>query len=263
MSTQQTLSGQDDHFRSIVKDAYDTRDENDTDDTTLEIVAWRVDKDRYIPPSEGREGVENPIKTVSGNLRYGKILDTALEDVGAGTLAERTALKSYADDRGGRAASTIRGYRQNRDRLAPKTEGGLPSSHPVKRVLRRYARSQELGHFVDDTSGDEGVAVPPRAGRHISGEIDLSAMKAAYRLARSIASQEGFGFAPQEGEPVAVEDNELIDPDEVRAADRPLGDTKAMCMLTKPSGSVYEYHIYLDDKTLEPAEGTTIPPGGW
>ena len=188
-----------------------------------------------------------------GTLKYAKILDIALADAGAEEISRRTGLKSYADDRGGRAESTIRGYRQNAGRMKPKDQGGLPSSHPVKRVLRRYARSNDLGHFQDDesTEYDPDDAEP----------IDMGKLKAAFKLARSIASQNGFVFAGRDAPPEAEEDNERIDYDEIRRHDRPLGDTTAACLLEKPSGEIYEYEIDLDQGEL--VSGGAKPPGGF
>lgn len=255
--SQSTLGGRTEKWwRSIVKDAYSTRDGGG--DTRLEVAVWQIDKDTYIPPDEGREGVEDPIKTVSGNLRYDKILGDAIDELGSPELSRRTGLKSYRDEQGGRAASTIRGYQQNDEWWRPKDEGGYRSSHPIKRVLRRYARSQDKGHFEEDASGDERVALPPRSGKWIDGQIDMEALHSAFRLARSIASQNGFVFAPQSGDGEAVEDNERIDRDEVRPVDRPLGDTKGAVLLTKPSGSVYEYEVDFDKQTLIPVEGMMI-----
>lgn len=254
MSVQQRLTGffEETAYRSIVKDAYTTRDDDDLGDTELEVAAWIVMK------TEG----DLVLKDDQGRLMYDRILDLALGEtdapgastVSATELAERTELKSYRDDRGGRAASTIRGYTRHPDRLAPKSDGGLPSSHPIKRVLRRWARSQELGHFDDEDRPVDEDAAP----------ISLEKLMAAYRLARSIASQEGFVFAPQSGDPVAVEDNERIDDDEIRPADRPLGETKAAVLLTKPTGSVYEYRVDLDDRELVRVDDAPqLPPGGY
>ena len=242
MSVQTQLTGDSikTPYRSIVKDAYDTRDERTGKSTTLEIVAWKV--------AEHTQELE--IKDPdSGQLRYNDILDAALNEMPATEIAERTKLKSYADSRGGRSASTVRGYRQNADRLA-----GLPSSHPVKRVLRRWARSQEIGHFAPAEAVEADDAEPR--------PIDMGALMNAYRLARSIASQNGFVFVDRSGEPVAIEDNERIDYDEIGRHDRPIGDTKAACLLTKPSGQIYEYRIDLDMGTLE-AVNDGLPPEGY
>jgi len=252
--SQTTLSGTTTPYRTIVKDAYTTRDAGDSTDTRLEIVAWRVET------VADEDDDEEPIKDEQGHLRYDRILNDALDELGADELARRTGLKSYADSRGGRAASTIRSYRSKSERLAPADEGGLKSSHPAKRVLRRYARSRGMGHYRDDKSQQEGPG--PSEPDADAAPIDLSGMKGAYRLARSIASQAGFTFAPQSGDPVAVEDNERIDHDEIRRHDRPLGETKAAVMLTKPSGQTYEYSIDLDAKDLDSLDGA-IPPGGW
>lgn len=251
MSVQRTLTELTEPrvYRSIVKDGYTTRDEGDSSDTRLEIAAWVVMEEGDEPEEE--------IKKDDGTLDYARILEIALADAGAAELSRRTGLKSYRDDRGGRAESTIRGYKQNAGRLAPKDEGGLSSSHPIKRVLRRYARSNDLGHFRDDrsTDADEGIVLGE------ASPIDMGKLFGAYRLARSIASQNGFVFAPQSGEPEAVEDNERIDRDEIRRHDRPLGETHAACLLEKPDGSIYEYAIDLDSGTL--VSGGESPPGGF
>jgi len=238
-------------YRTIVKDAYSTRSDRTDGETRLEIVAWRVET---VADDED----EGTIKDESGSLRYNRILDVALADAGADEIARRTSLKTYADEQGGRAASTIRGYRRNASRLRQKSEGGLPSGHPVKRVLRRYARSNDLGHFEDDKATDDGRGPsPPVEGAE---PIETEAMFRAYKLARSIASQAGFVFAPQSGDPVAVEDNERLDPDEIRSDDRPLGDTKAAAFVEKPDGSTYEYQIDLDAKDLDALDDA--PPAG-
>jgi len=228
-------------YRSIVKDGYTTRDTNDTNDTDLEIIVWKVKQHKG----------DLVLKDENGNLRYDRIIDLALDDIGSKDIARRTRLKSYRDDQGGRAASTIRGYRSRPDLMRPKPLGGLPSSHPVKRVLRRWARSQNLGHFGGEDPPDD------------ANPIDMTRLKAAYRLARSIASQEGFGFVPRDGDPVAVEDNERIDTDEIRTEDRPVDDTHGAVLLTKPSGQKYEYRVDFDMKELERHEGSDLPPHGW
>jgi len=229
-------------YRSIVKDSYTTRDTRAEGETSLEIVVWRIER-------VADDDDEGTIKDESGNLRYNQILEEALDDEGAAEIAERTQLKSYRDEQGGRAASTVRGYRQNPGRLRPKDEGGLPSSHTGKRVLRRYARSNDLGHFDDDRAVDDGRGPSPE--EEGAEPIDLAAMFRAYKLARSIASQQGFVFAPQRGEPVAEEDNERIDDDEIRSDDRPIGDTKAAAFVEKADGSLYEYQIDFDAKDLD------------
>ena len=251
--SQTTLTDRPTPYRSIVKDAYSTRDDSSSGETRLEIVVWRVE-------TVTDDDDEDSLKDESGNLRYNRILDAALDDLGAEEISRRTGLKSYADDRGGRAESTIRGYQQNASRLRSKAEGGLPSDHPVKRVLRRYARSNDLGHFEDDSStDDEGPELVD--DEDDAAPIEMSAMFGAYKLARSIASQAGFVFAPQSGEPVAVEDNERLDPDEVRPDDRPTGDTKAAAFVEKADGSTYEYQIDLDAKDLD-ALNDAPPAGG-
>jgi len=241
-------------YRSIVKDAYATRGDGGAGDTRLEIAAW------VVMENEG----DLVVKDEEGRLMYDRILDLALgkienpsgETVAASEISRRTGLKVYRDDNGGRAPSTIRGYLDNRDRLE-----GLPSSHPIKRVLRRWARSRDLGHFEDDESRER---VPDEQAE----PIDMDSLFAAFRLARMIASKEGFTFAPQSGDPDAVEDNERIDYDEIRTEDRPLGDTKAGVLLVKPSGKMYEYEVDLDTQSLVRANvGTdfvpSLPPGGY
>lgn len=247
-------------YRSIVKDAYSTRDPAKN---VVEIAAWKVRQEHWVEGSEGREGVEDPIKDWEGNLRYGKILADAMDEIGAEEIARRTALKSYRDDQGGRAASTVRGYKRKDDWIPPKKEGGYPSSHPVKRVLRRYARSQDKGHFEDDTAGDEQIALDPTPGRWVGGQIDLEAVKSAYRLARMICSKNGIVFVSQSGEGEAIEDNERIDADEIRRHDRPVGDMKAACVVEKADGYRAEYWIDLDNQKLERADDDAEPPSGW
>lgn len=244
-------------YRSIVKDGYTTRDPQESN---VEVMAWKVDRDVELSRQPPREGVEDPIKTASGNLRYDKILDDALDEIGADEISRRTGLKSYRDDRGGRAESTVRGYQYKDGWGEPKDDGGLPSSHPVKRVLRRYARSQDKGHFEEDEAGDEQLALDARPARTIPGTIDMDALKRAFKLARSICSQNGIVFVDRDGNPSAVEDNERIDSDEVRPADRPIGETKAACQVEK-NGSIYEYEIDLDNKDL--IRDGDMPPEGF
>lgn len=236
-------------YRSIVKDAYSTRDDKTGSRNIVEIAAWRVEM--HDPDAEEQ------IKEGDGQLNYNRILEIALADLGADEISRRTGLKSYADDQGGRAASTIQGYKQNPGRLRSAPEGGLPQSHPVKRVLRRWARSNDLGHFEGDQATDDtGEEADP-------SPIDLDKLKSAFRLARLIASENGLGFVDSSGDPVAVEDNERIDRDEIRPADRPLNDTKAAAQITKADGSIYEYEIDLTNRKLNPESGTTVPPDGW
>jgi hypothetical protein len=244
------------YYRSIVKDAYSTRDPAQN---RVEIMAWKVKEEGYIPPSEGTEGVEDPIKNALGNLRYDKILEDAIEEIGADELSRRTGLKSYRDEQGGRAASTIRGYQYESDWVPPKDKGGYESSHPIKRVLRRYARSQDKGHFEDDEATDQQPATEGHPGRYYGGKIDMEDLKAAYRLARSICSQEGLVFVDRHGDAEAVEDNERIDRDEIRSHDRPIGETKAAVQVEKADGYTAEYWIDLDNKKLVRDDDLSTP----
>jgi len=236
MSVQTAISGffEKAPYRSIVKDGYTTRDGGG--ENRLEVAAWRIEE------SDGELVIKNP----DGTLRYEVILDFALgviehPDASEKTskeLAELTALKSYRDERGGRAASTIRGY------TSGDTLSNLPSSHPVKRVLRRWARSQDIGHFENDESTE-------RTPNDDAEPIDMGELFAAYRMARMIASMEGFVFVPSSGEPEAKEDNERIDYDEIRRQDSPVGETHAGVLLEKPDGKMYEYRVDFDTKSLE------------
>jgi hypothetical protein len=247
-------------YRSIVKDGYTTRDPANN---SVEIAAWRIEE--VTPEAEPPEEEEETIMTESGNLLYGKILRFALDELGADELARRTALKSYRDEQGGRAASTIRGYQYESDWVPPKEQGGYPSGHPMKRVLRRYARSRGEGHFEDDrsTAGDDDRDDEPQYGPVIGAEpIDIEEIKAMYRLARMIASKHGLVFVDDSGDGEPEEDNERIDHDEIRGFDRPTGETKAAAMVEKGDGSTFEYEIDLDRQSMERADGTE-PPIGW
>ena len=276
MSQQTTLGRPPEYtYRTIVKDAYSTRDGGG--DTRVEVMAWKVDQDQWLDGTPGREGIdpeeapggEDAIMNRDRTLRYDRILDEALDDLGAEEISRRTELKSYRDDRGGRAESTIRGYKYNPERLEDEADGGVGSDHPVKRVLRRYARSRDLGHYEDGESrADEPIELPPRGGEMLSGKIDLQAIKRAFRLARSIASENGLVFVDRSGDGQAVEDNERIDEDEIRRYDRPIGDVKAACLLIKPDGQTYEYKIDLDSRDLERVDvGKNnvgrLAPEGW
>ena len=251
MSVQQTLTGQRQTYpyRSIVKDAYTTRDEGDDSDTRLEIVVWKVVKHK---PDE-------PIKNDDGRLDYDKILRKLIDEEGLTQteIAETTHADSYRDEQGGRSRSTVGRYYRGEASLNELLEK-QDADHPILRVVRRRARSRDLGHFQQDQSRDD-LSIDPDAEE----PIDTTALESAFTGARSIASQNGFVFAPQSGTPIAVEDNERIDHDEIRRHDRPLGEVHAACMLEKPDGSVYEYQIDLDTGTLEPAGDNSIPPGGW
>jgi len=130
------------YYRSIVKDGVVTRD--DEEESRSELAVW------LIKPAEIEEEL---LQTkIGGEVQYKTILEVALgrrqapagaTPTTANELSQRTELSSYADSRGGRSASTIRGY------LSNDTLTRLPSSHPVKRVLRRYIRSQQFGHFSE------------------------------------------------------------------------------------------------------------------
>lgn len=100
------------------------------------------------------------IKDDEGRLDYRAMLAVAVEQESVDELARRTGLKSYADDRGGRTAPAVRAYLTGSSSFE-----NVPSSHPLKRVLRRFARSRGLGHFIADPTGgrsadaDEGIDV--------------------------------------------------------------------------------------------------------
>lgn len=241
-------------YRSIVKDGYST---NDPTDNAVEVAAWRIET---VAPGPEPPDDEERIKTEAGNLLYSKILDTALDELGAEELSRRTGLKSYRDERGGRAESTIKGYRYSDEWTPPKEQGGFGSSHPIKRVLRRYARSRDIGHFRDDKArDDEEIQLGPVIGAE---PIDIEEIEAMFRLARLIASKHGLVFVGDGPVPRAEEDNERIDHDEIRGVDRPIGETKAGVHVVKADGSTFEYEIDLDQQTMTRADGYE-PPEGW
>jgi hypothetical protein len=247
MSSKQTQLDNDPeirYYRSIVKDGNVTREDNR--ESRAEIAVWMVKSDEKDQPEE--------IKTkVNGRVQYKPILEVALgrrqvdkvSPTTAEELSRRTGLSSYADSRGGRSASTIRGY------LSGDTLSRLPSSHPVKRILRRYVRSQEFGHFAERDADPDDVR-----------PIDKDRMLNVFTRAKMICIGQPLYInivATTSG--VSVEDNERIDKDEIRPNDRPLGEVQASLLLE--SGSyTQEYRIDLDDRTVTPEDGLA-PPGGY
>ena len=237
------------YYRSIVKDGHVTRTDGKT--SRAELAVWMVKKAELDPAAQ--------ITTkVGGRVQYKTILEVALgrrqldgvTPTTADEISRRTKLSSYADSRGGRSANTIRGY------LSNDTLSGLPSSHPVKRILRRYVRSQGFGHFADG-DGDPENAEP----------IDQERMLSAYTLAKMICIGQPLYInivATTSG--VSVEDNERIDQDEIRPDDRPLGEVQAALLLEVDNGIgddyVQEYRIDLDDRDVTKEDGLT-PPGGY
>jgi len=232
------------YYRSIVKDGVVTRD--DEEESRSELAVW------LIKPAEIEEEL---LQTkIGGEVQYKTILEVALgrrqapagaTPTTANELSQRTELSSYADSRGGRSASTIRGY------LSNDTLTRLPSSHPVKRVLRRYIRSQQFGHFSESEPDPDNTE-----------PIDMDRMFGAFRLAKMICIGQPLKInIVRDARPVAVEDNERIDKDEIRPDDRPLGEVQAALLLE--SGSyIQEYRIDLDDRTVTPEDGLA-PPGGY
>jgi len=90
----------------------------------------------------------------SGRLDYVKALDLALQrnDWNAGDLSERLGSKDnpniYADESGGRSASTIRAYLRGERSM---------QSEAVRRWVRRQIRSKGIGHMVQDGEGGQAA----------------------------------------------------------------------------------------------------------
>jgi len=232
-------------FRSIIKDGQTYSSDRRNHD--VEIAAWII---KRAPASIDADPKGSVITKVGGELRYNTILEVVLgrrelEGYSPRTpqeLAERTQSDSYRDEKGGRSASTIRGY------LSNDTLEGLPSSHPLKRVLRREIRTYNIGHFADEDMQTFSDDLPR--------PINMSSLADAYKRARSIASDNGLKFLDASPVSEAIEDNKLIDEAEIRPVDRPTGDFKASVMVTKESASgsemaTYEYKVDLDKRTLE------------
>jgi hypothetical protein len=239
-------------FRSIIKDGQ-TYDE-DYRSTDVEISAWVI-KRAAVDIDATASG--SLILKVDGELQYDTILEVVLgrrqvegyDPRSAQELADRTESNSYADDRGGRSASTIRGY------LSNDTLERLPSSHPVKRVLRREIRTYDLGHFAEQETTTAGDLPQP---------IDMAALRRAYKFARKITGDSGLGFVSEQPFSEAIEDNKLISEQEIRPADRPTGDFKASVHVMKnsPSGSeleTYEYEVDFDGEKLISNDGYGPP----
>jgi len=238
-------------FRSIIKDGQTySADRREYD---VEIAAWTI---KRAPVNISADAKGSVITKVDGELRYNTILEVVLgrrelQGYSPRTpqeLAEKTENKSYRDEQGGRSASTIRGY------LTNDTLEGLPSSHPVKRVLRREIRTYKIGHFAEEQTTSEDLPRP----------INMNSLEATYRRARVIASENGLVFLDNNPVSEAIEDNKLIDEAEIRPVDRPTGDFKASVMVIKESRSgeelsTYEYKVDLDKRTLESIDGYGPP----
>jgi hypothetical protein len=157
-------------FRSIIKDIQSYK----TTKTVVEVAVWEIQRAAVDVKPDPRASL---VLKVDGKLQYDTILQVVLgrrevegyDPLTASGLADRTETKSYRDARGGRSESTIRGY------LSNDTLSRLPSSHPVKRALRREIRSNKLGHFADDTTEDE-----------LPEPIDMERLNRAFKRARRI-----------------------------------------------------------------------------
>jgi len=157
----------------------------------------------------------------------------------ASGLADRTETKSYRDARGGRSESTIRGY------LSNDTLSRLPSSHPVKRALRREIRSNKLGHFADDTTEDE-----------LPEPIDMERLNRAFKRARRIVG-DNIKYVSATTTQEAIEDNKLIDEQDIRVIDE-IDEILAAAHVEK-GGRNYEYRIDLSNETLENIDNWVAP----
>lgn len=229
-------------YRSIIKTGHTTKDDAGAQ-VQVEIAVWQI-KEATLEPKGELDTKQD------GRVQYGVILQVALgresvqgvDPIGAEEIARRSALKSYRDEQGGRAPSTVRGY------ATGETLSNLPANHPVKRVLRRYNRSRGIGHQAD---GD----VDPEA----ANPIDMNSLQAAYRLSRMICSKGGLGFLPKTGDGKAEENNQRIDYDEIRPIDEPLGDMKAAVMIDSQGLMPKEYEIDLDAEVLIERDGYAAP----
>lgn len=118
----------------------------------MERWGWQPESgnqaERIAGPGASPE--EEQIKEDDGGLNYGRILSLMLGEHTQAEIAEKTALKSYRDERGGRSRSTISSYARGSQSFA-----AVGSSHPLKRVLRRWARSNDVGHYRDDEAQDD------------------------------------------------------------------------------------------------------------
>lgn len=114
---------------------------------------WQPETGLHVERIDGtpiRDETERVKDPESGTLDYHKLLRLMLEQTTQSEVADRTALKSYADDRGGRSRSTVSDYARGVQSFA-----SVASSHPLKRVVRRWARSNDVGHFLGDESRDD------------------------------------------------------------------------------------------------------------
>jgi len=87
--------------------------------------------------------LEEKIKTDDGSLNYPKI---------ARLMYDRLGTQSAVADRLDRARSTVSGYLNDPTRLAT-----LPSDSTPKRRLRRFARSQGIGHYASTDDGGKAA----------------------------------------------------------------------------------------------------------
>jgi len=228
-------------FRSIIKDGQTT---NDPTRTQVEVAVWEI---QYAEVETKPDPRASLVLKVDGKLQYDTILAVVLgrrevdgyDPLTASELSARTESPSYADARGGRSESTVKGYLSN-DRLTR-----LPSSHPVKRVLRREIRSNKLGHFSEDTTSDE-----------LPEPIDMERLSRAFLRARTIVG-ENLTFVSATTTQEAVEDNKLIDEQDIRVIDE-IDEILAAALVEK-GDKQYEYRIDLSKRKLEAIDGWVAP----
>lgn len=101
----------------------------------------------------------------TGRLDYEKMLDMARQSLTQRELAERAA--NYADD-GSFGRSTVSDYERGQTDITERNSG-----HPLKRALRRWARSNDVGHYQDDESADETIYRDGRTRRTLVEYIDV------------------------------------------------------------------------------------------
>jgi len=230
-------------FRSIIKDIQSYK----TTKTVIEVAVWEIQRAAVGVEPDPQASL---VLKVDGDLQYDTILEVVLgrrevegyDPLSASKLAERTESKSYRDARGGRSESTVRGYLSN-DRLSR-----LPSSHPVKRALRREIRSNKLGHFAD-----EGETV---TSDELPEPIDMERLGRAFKRARRIVG-DNIKFVSATTTQEAVEDNKLIDEQDIRVIDE-IDEILAAAHVEK-GGRQYEYRIDLSNETLENIDNWVAP----
>jgi len=227
-------------FRSIIKDIQSYK----TTKTVVEVAVWEIQRAAVDVKPDPRASL---VLKVDGKLQYDTILQVVLgrrevegyDPLTASGLADRTETKSYRDARGGRSESTIRGY------LSNDTLSRLPSSHPVKRALRREIRSNKLGHFADDTTEDE-----------LPEPIDMERLNRAFKRARRIVG-DNIKYVSATTTQEAIEDNKLIDEQDIRVIDE-IDEILAAAHVEK-GGRNYEYRIDLSNETLENIDNWVAP----